>query len=261
MIRHRTILVLAALILGTQLSAQEEGADSLDNVFFLRKELAFKLMAHSLGFGTGVISTYSPTVFKKRIFEAEILNMKARKEVKLVYPYADNSKSYVYGKLNYVFLLRAGMGYQHQLNRKPYWGGVEVRYFYHAGLSLGFAKPIYLYIINYSPAYDDYTLTTERYDPDLHFADNIYGRAPFGKGFDQLSVYPGLYGKFGFSFDFGADHDRVKTLETGLVVDGYPKAIQIMAFNDPVNLFINVYLSLHLGKRFNRQPDLLNRKD
>ncbi|MHC1707220.1 MAG: hypothetical protein AB9842_06815 [Bacteroidales bacterium] len=255
----RLAVIIIFLLTASTATAQVNEPDTSDPNFFLRKELAFRFYAHTSGFGVGFTKAYHPTVFRKKIFEAEILNMKDLKEIRTVYPFADNSKSYVYGKMNYLFLVRAGYGYEKLINRKPYWGGVEVRYLYHAGLSLGFAKPIYLYIINYSPS-DDYNLTTERFDPANHFYDNIWGRAPFNYGMDEIKIHPGIYGKFGFQFDFGVDNDRVKALETGIVVDAYPDGVKIMAFNDPKNLFITFYLSLNLGKRYNRNPDLMGKE-
>ena len=56
----------------------------------------------------------------------------------------------MYGKLNYLFVLRPGIGIQNVINSKPYWGGVEIRYFYYGGLSLGFTKPVYLYVYDAS---------------------------------------------------------------------------------------------------------------
>ncbi|MCX6272902.1 MAG: hypothetical protein NTU44_17160 [Bacteroidetes bacterium] len=250
-IRSVTVFLLMLCFSGHLLS-QTLPADTSDPRFFLRKELAFKFIAHTSGFGFGLSKSYSPNVFTKRCFETEIVNMKSPKEVRTVYPFADNSKSYVYGKLNYFFLVRAGYGYEKLLNRKPMWGGVEVRYLYHIGASLGFAKPIYLLIINYIPNSDKYTLTTEKYDPARHFYDNIYGRAPFNYGFNQIKLHPGLYAKAGFQFDFGSDNERVKALEAGAILDAYPDGVKIMAFNDPKNLFLTFYLSLNLGKRYNR---------
>jgi hypothetical protein len=253
--------ILLFLLLTATASAQVITADTSEPQFFLKKERVIRLYAHTSGFGLGFTSTFSPTVFKKRIFETEILNMKSLKEVRTVYPYANDSKSYVYGKLNYVFLIRAGYGYEKQLNRKPYWGGVEVRYLYHLGASIGFAKPIYLQIINYSPDLKKYNLTTEKYDPENHFYENIWGRASFNYGMDEIKLHPGIYGKFGFQFDFSPENDRVKALETGVVVDAYPEGIKIMAFNDPQNYFVTFYLSLNLGKRYNRKLDLLEKEE
>ena len=227
--------------------------DSLEMGFFLRKETIFRLIAHSNGFGFGMSKGHNSTVFKRRMLEAEFVTMKAPKEIKTVYPFADNSKSYVYGKVNQLYILRGGVGFEKQLNRKPYWGGVEVRYLYHAGASLGLLKPVYLYIINYTqdPA-DPYYLTTERFDPEKHFYENIFGRAPFNYGLSELKVHPGLYGKAGMNFEFGADNDRIKTLEVGAICDFYPQSVTIMAHNPPRNFFVSFYISFNFGMRYNK---------
>jgi len=246
--------------------AQELKQDSLGIDFFLRKERTFRIMAHSNGFGIGHTRGKSVTVFKRNVMNFDLLNMKTPKEIRTLYEYGEQSKSYVYGKLAHLYLLRASIGKEHLLNRKPYWGGVEVRYFYRGGFSLGFVKPVYLEIINYTPGMQDYYLTTEQYDPDKHFYDNIYGRAPFLKGFDVMQLRPGIYGKFGFNFDFGAENDRVKCLEAGAMFDYYPNSIpftnneyqiysegiSIMAHNPAVDGFFGFYLSFKWGKRFNK---------
>ncbi len=252
---------LLFLFLALPVFSQVSEPDTSQTQFFLRRELAFRFIAHSSGFGFGMTTSYSPTIFTRRILEGEIVNMKAPKEIKTVYPFADNSKSYVFGKLNYLFFIRGGFGYEKRLNRKPSYGGVEVRYLYHAGGSLGFAKPIYLYIINYNSSSDDYSLTTEKYDPSKHFYDNIYGRAPFNYGFNEMKIHPGLYGKLGFQFEYGSENERIKALETGMIVDFFPQALEVMAFNDPEHYFLTFYLSLHLGKRYNRNLDLLGKKE
>ncbi|MDD5695052.1 MAG: hypothetical protein PHD61_07080 [Bacteroidales bacterium] len=180
--------------------------------------------------------------------------MRSPKEVRVVNPYFTNAKSYAYGKLNSVFVLRGGYGFQRLIATKPYWGGIELRYFYIGGVSVGMAKPVYLNIINLvsiSSYYYEYKLTTEKYDPDEHFTDNIYGRASFVKGFNELKVYPGIYGKVGFSFDFGAYSTSIKNLELGAIIDVFPNPIPVMAYNDKEYYFLTLFLSVSFGKRYN----------
>ena len=47
----------------------------------------------------------------------------------------------------------------------------------------------------------------ERYDPNnpLQNSNTIVGRAPFIDGLDKIGLHPGLYGKFGFNFEFGSE--------------------------------------------------------
>jgi hypothetical protein len=260
------ILLVQLLLPFLAVKAQPLIADSADQSFFLRKETITQIFLHTAGFGFGYAQGKHITVNQKNIWEVELLNQLSPKEIRSVSPWAGNTKSYVYGKENYFFAIRGGIGRDKLLNRKPYWGGIEVRYFYRAGLSMGFVKPVYLDIINYTPGYTDYYLTTEQYDPDKHFYDNIYGRAPFLKGFDVIQLRPGIYGKFGFNFDFGAENDRVKCLEAGAMFDYYPNSIPfiktesqiykegiiIMSYNPAVDGFFGFYLGFKWGKRFNK---------
>lgn len=225
-----------------------QSESNLDKKILFRREQSAFFMVHSGGFGVGYRNGKSRTYFRKFIWEVEGLNIKHTKEIKVA-SYYENSKNFVYGKLNSLYLLRGGIGQQHILNGKPYWGGVEVRVFYQGGVSLGFAKPVYLYIVKYNETTGLSYLNIERFNPSIHNITDIYSRAPFFRGFDQLSIYPGLYLKSGFSFEYGADDKIVKTIECGAFVDVFYKDVPIMAYQKNQFLFANVYLSFHIGKR------------
>ncbi|MDD3012051.1 MAG: hypothetical protein PHU97_12115 [Bacteroidales bacterium] len=217
-----------------------------------RKAYSGAVVIHSMGFGAGFRKAKSLNAFEKRFWEADLILMKQLKEIKTTNPWYANSKSYVYGKLNDVIVTRFGFGVQRQISRKPYWGGVELVFSYSGGASVAIAKPVYLYVIEFTNASQlEYTRVVRKYDPDQHFYDNIFGRAPFSEGLAEVSVYPGLYGKAGVSFDFGQYATSISALELGFTVDLFPIAIPVMAFNYPVNLFATLYLSFSLGKRYN----------
>ncbi len=218
----------------------------------LRKEKSGFVMLHTSGFGIGYRSGKHITGYKKRMFEVELTGMKHPKEVRTVNMYFENSKSFLYGKENSFFLLRSGIGTQKIINSKPYWGGIELRYFYYGGISLGLLKPVYLYILHETGIPDKpYTLSIEKYDPEKHFTENIFGRASFFKGFDKLTPVPGLYFKTGLNFEYGAFDESLKALEVGIAVDAYMKEIPIMAFDKNKSIFISLYLSFHFGSRGN----------
>lgn len=243
-----TILMFSAISIQAQV---EQEYDSIaDNVLFTR-EMNASFILHSQGWGLEFRFGRDISVFRKLMFEANLAEMKDPKEIKSINQFFTNTKSYIYGKLNALYILRTGLGQQHLLNRKPYSGGVELRLFYSGGLSVGFAKPVYLDIIELDASTYRYITVTERYDPDKHFPDNIYGRASFTKGFNQLKPYPGVYVKSGLSIDFGTMNQRPKTVEVGAVIDAYPKAIPIMAFRDPNQFFLTIYVSFGIGKRYN----------
>jgi hypothetical protein len=228
-----------------------EQMDTILNKVILRHEIMGGALLHTRGFGIFFRKGYNQTAFKKNLWEAEFFGIKGDKQVRINFygAYYSNANSYVFGKLNKVYNLRAGLGQQHLLNTKPYWGGVELRFSYYGGFSLGISKPIYLYIINQTGFN---TIDSEKYDPDEHFVENIYGRAPFTDGLNEIKLHPGAYLKAGLNFEFGQFNTIIRALEAGIMIDGYAIPIPIMAFNDPHYYFLNFYLSIGFGKRYNK---------
>ena len=169
----------------------ETVVDTSKNILLL-KERSFGVIFHSQGWGLKFSKGVNKSAFTRRMLVIEMVEMQSPKQIRTINPYFTNSKSYIYGKLNSVFVFRGSYGNYKQLNRKPYWGGVELRFFYMAGASVAFAKPVYLYILNPSLQFYEYTITEEKYDPGDHYTDNIFGRAPFTKGFSELDVFPDI---------------------------------------------------------------------
>ena len=261
-IQYPVILIFLHLAPALSPAQDMTDYDTIAEGLLYRKEMAASLSLHTLGYGLGFRLGQNKTYFKKRMLEFDLLEMKSPKETKIYNEYIPNARQYVYGKENNVYILRAGFGQQKLLNRKPYWGGVEVRFFCYGGPTLSLAKPVYLYIAYYTQQdmFTYYDLQLEKYDPEKHFpyrgyynnADcDIAGRGPFLEGFSDIKLYPGLYAKSGFSFEFGEYNQRIKALETGIIVDFLPKAIPIMAFKDPYHYFVTAYISFSLGKRYN----------
>ena len=239
-----TLLFLSSFAAFAQFNAEIDTVG--DNLLF-RKELSASAIIHNNGWGVEFRIGKNKSIFNKFMYEANLIEMKDNKEIKSINPFVTNSRSYFYGKLNTVYMLRTGIGQQRMLNRKPYYGGVELRLFYSGGLSTAFAKPVYLNTIDWKEG----VIVTQQYDPEEHFPENIYGRASFFKGFDKLKVYPGIYAKAGLSVDFGTLNQRPKIIEAGVAFDLFPKGIPMMAFRDPNQFFMTLYLSFGIGKRYN----------
>lgn len=250
------VALFAPVILAQEdfLRGDEDTFIEYSDSVLLTKETSGGIILHSQGLGIEFQKGKNITFLRKRLLDFSGVEMKSPKEIRVVNPYFTNAKSYAYGKLNNLFILRGGFGFQNLIATKPYWGGIELRYFYIGGASIGLAKPVYLNIINLvsiSPYYYEYKLTTEKYDPEEHFTDNIYGRASFTKGFSEIKVYPGIYGKVGFSFDFGTYNAVIKNLELGAMIDFFPIPIPLMAYNDKEYYFLTLFLSVSFGKRYN----------
>jgi hypothetical protein len=243
------LFILAGSYSAYSQAEEVDGYDSIADRVLLKKELTGGITLHNLGMGFNIRKGVNKTFFNSRIIEFELVSMKHPKQVRVINPYYYDAKSYVYGKLNHVYILRAGFGFKKLLNRKPYWGGVELRALYMGGISLAFAKPIYLIFWDETYTYKK----VEKYNPDnvYHNSEYIYGRAAFVEGLGEIRVYPGVYAKAGLNFEFGALNSKIRALEAGAVFEYFPVAIPIMAFNPAQNAFITFYLNFSLGKRYN----------
>lgn len=192
------------------------------------------------------------------LYTLDILHMKHEKEIKSFNPVYDNSKSYVYGKVNSFFVLRPGIGKKRILTDKLRKSGVQVGYTWGFGASLGLTKPVYLEIGYPSIPYD--YLAVEKYDPDKHYFDDIYGRASGLNGLNELAIHPGAFAKFALNFEYSGEKDRLKGLEIGGVLDAYANRVPIMAEEigelegvQNKRYFLSLYVNVFVGKKYNKR--------
>lgn len=219
------------------------------NVLF-RNESTGSIFVHSRGFGANYRRLWHVTGERKRLIEIEGLNMSHPKEQKVK---RDRGKSYYYGKLNSLIFIRAGYGYLQTLYRRAERKSIEVRMVYNVGPVLCFAKPVFLeveYPDTSSLSTDNYIYKTEAYDPNKHDQHNILGRAPLFYGLGATKIFPGAYGKLGFSFEYGEMRTSIKAIETGVIVDFFPAPVPTMANFSKENFFVTLYLGFHFGRRW-----------
>ena len=236
----------------------EKNTSDVQNVGVLyRYEMSGGVLAHSNGFGVNFRKGKHLTGYKKRMLEIELVNMKHPKEHKSFNP-SNEAKGYIFGKQNTLAILRTGIGIQKVITSKQNKGGVELRYLYYGGASIGFLKPVYLEILKenkFNPA--DIDIVREKYDPQKHNTGNIYGKAPYTKGITEMRLLPGIYGKFGLSFEYGVLDDKIRAIETGVTIDLYYKKVPIMADINPVDgydpnrqFFLSFYISILYGNKW-----------
>ncbi len=206
---------------------------------------------HTNGWGAHLTFGKGKTAFKYRIFQFEMVGMKHAKEIKS-YNTIENTRSYIFGKLNSFFIFRPSYGMRVVSFDKIRKSGVSVGYTWRVGPSLGITKPVYLQI-GIPEQYRYSKIIVEKYDPDKHQSQDIIGRAGVLRGIDELKLHPGLYGAFAFNFEYDADRNGIKGIEVGATVDYYPiDEIEIMAFSKNYQLFLNFYVCLQFGKKFNK---------
>jgi len=213
--------------------------------------------SHSNGFGMNYRRGKNTSGYSKRIFEIEAATIKHSKEYK-VYSPTQESKGYIFGKSNALLALRGSIGQQRVIASKTDMGGIEIRYIYMAGASMGILKPVYLKIEKKGASHSSLPkISIEKYDPAKHGIHNINGKAPTLRGIDELKLIPGGFAKFGLSFEYGNDPTSVRTLEAGMMLDAYYKTVPIMydindsdGYNPNNQFFFGFYVSLNYGRRW-----------
>ncbi|MDR0437702.1 MAG: hypothetical protein LBH22_05300 [Bacteroidales bacterium] len=224
-----------------------------DTELKLYNQHSFFGQIHGNGFGFGYRYGKIRSIYKYNFQEFEFLQLRHPKAIRSPgWNWVGSPRRYIEGGLNQLYAFRYGLGTQRTLNEKPYWGGIQVDYTVSVGAVLGLAIPQYLSIWFEDSNENGHFINTrvERYDPVEH-PDNqfINGMGPMFKGLFNLRPYPGVYGRFGFNFDFGNYQERVSALEVGAMIDVFPIPVPMMAHNNKNFFFVNFYIAYHFGRR------------
>jgi len=216
----------------------------------MKGEIAFGLNVHTSGtLGLQFRKAKNLTGYKKFYLEADLVGMKHPKEIKSVNRYFTDAKAFVFGKQNNLTILRGGSGFEKTLYSKFEKNGVDIRFVYGGGLSLGITKPVYLNILEPTGKFGEFDIIVEKYDANKHFLDNIYGRAPFTYGLNQINLHPGAYGRVAFNFEYSPIYYDIKSLELGAIIDAFPKDIPIMALIDNKKFYFTFYMTFIYGRK------------
>jgi hypothetical protein len=204
--------------------------------------------AHTEGWGFFFRRAKILNIYRKIFWEVEAVTMHDEHEYKTSDPNNPDASPYYFGKLNGMEAIRLGIGASQMLWRKNDLSCTQVDVVYAVGASVAILKPVYLDIITNNGGND--LPVAEKYDPNTDTPTNIYGRASVFDGLGELSFYPGGYGRAGLNFDFSNRHQLIKAFEVGVVADAYSKVVPIMAFAKNNQVFLNLYMSFSLGKRW-----------
>jgi hypothetical protein len=241
----KKLLIIAVLVLLGVSSVYSQGElDEQQKVFF-RNEKSFGFSLNSDGLGMGYRSAKRIDFRNKRLVEIDWGTLKHPKEYRISNPYTTGG-NFVFGKLNSTFYLRGGIGHQHELYKKADLGGIAIRYFYSAGPVLAIYKPIY-YRVLYPVSVNEFIIKEEKFSSSIALPQDIYGRAPFTKGLNEIKVMPGLYAKGGFNFEYSKEDKVIHAIEIGAQVNAFPKEIPIMATNTNKTVFFSLFVSYRFG--------------
>jgi hypothetical protein len=246
---HRFSFVLFGCLFPLIAFAQGE-IDTQEKILY-RNERSVAFLLNSNGWGGNFRYAKRITYLKKTLYEVDLITIKHPKEVKIYSNASNTIKSYIYGKANSFINLRAGIGFQREIFQKQDRDGISIRYFYCFGPDIGFTKPIYynynIYLVDSnSKVYP--VVMTEKFISQHPNATDIIGRASFFKGFDEISVIPGIYAKLGVTMEFGRKEQIINALEGGLVLDAFIKRVPIMATEKNPWFFPSLFISYRFGR-------------
>jgi len=243
----RIISLFCFLLFINELFAQETIFEQKTTVF--SEEKSGGIGMHTSGFQVTFRYGKYLTGFTKRIYEFEIANIKHSKEIRSVNPFESNTRGYVFGKLNSLYVLRPSIGFQKVFIPKQSIRGVSITYIAQVGPSIGIAKPVYLDIIEREPRTGTTAIVKKKYNPEEHDQSDIYGRASFVNGFGDLKLHPGVFAKVGLHFDYANDREAVKSIEVGVQLDAYFSEIPLLAFTTNRAIYPTIYLAMFFGTR------------
>jgi len=211
-----------------------------------KNERTFGVFLSSNGFGGDFSYAKRINARNHNLYQVELFSLSHPKEIKMSNSFYSN-KSFVFGKINNFYELKGQWGRSSEIYRKNDAGSISVRYFYSAGPTIGFLKPVY-YEIYYSTGvpYEYYT-KVEKFNTSVH-QSNIFGKASFFEGIDEISIIPGVSAKFGFSFEYSRRNININAIEFGAGIDIFPKEIPIMATETNQFFFLNLFAGYRFGK-------------
>ena len=261
---HIILFLIWSPLLWSQNTFQPKSVNLEYKGIIYRTERSLDLRLHTNGaaiaYNTGRIDAFNKTSY----YHIELGYIKDFRERKQSRNFNNNglisTRSFILGKRNNLLILRAGRGWKRYLSEKARRKGIAVGYSYEVGPSLAFLKPYYLNIATQTFVDGELVNTIEEIkfseeNRDVFLDRNrIQGASGYWKGFDEISVVPGIQAKGGLLFSLGAYDKMVKAVEVGAMIDLYIKKVPIMVESETVSnkpFFINLYLSLQLGSRSN----------
>jgi hypothetical protein len=216
-------------------------------------EMSWGLMLHTQGAGFTFARGLYVDGTHVRMWVADLAYIRNLKEQKTTNPVYDEGASYVYGKVNAFHTLRLLTGRQVLRSEKIRKDAVRFSTMWLWGASLGIEKPVYLEI-----GYPDipYTsISVERYNPDEHFSDDIFGQASWVNGINELTLVPGVHLSYSLEFEYGNQREVMRSLNIGVDADVFLKEPMILAekFDQNSRYFITLHAKLQLGRRWTRK--------
>lgn len=253
-------LLLSATLAWGQVTLQPRKLSNESKGIVYSKETAVEFAVQTNGWAAGINWGTLKTYYLTRFYYVSIGELKHPREYR-VSGATSVSPSYIFGKQNNLYTLRAGLGEKRYLSEKARKKGVAIGLTYRVGPTLGLLKPYYLDV---SPL-DAFTgrpsqRTREiKYTPETadDFLDktNITSASGIARGWAEVTPTLGANFIGTMHFGFGAYDKFVRAMDVGMMVDLFFQRTPIMVDSPTLEnlrnraLFINLFVNFQLGKR------------
>lgn len=219
-----------------------------EGVLVYNKQSTFGIQLRTNGYGAFYEFGKMKTNRRTNLYRIDFAEIKEKKEEKSLGGSFIFGNPYIYGKINYFYPITIGFGQQYIFGQKGNKNGVAVTGVYYAGLALGLLRPYYLTVDDPNGGERDIKYSVE--DSALFLDQSaIIAGGGFSKGWGEIKVKPGAFGKIGMRFDYGRFNETVSALEIGLSADYYPGKIPIMVKLKERKLFFQGYVAILFGRR------------
>jgi len=217
---------------------QEEG------VIAYKKSFAFGAKLITDGYGVFFELGRATSVKKGLLYQLEITERKSSKEEKQ--SFYTNTVPFIYGKENFVYPVKLGVQQQVLLGNKSNKNGVAITGNYGGGIAVSFLRPYYVQIQDGSGyRYIKYNSA----DSVAFLTHQIIGGPGFGRGWNEMTITPGVYAKAAVRFDYGSFNEIISAIEVGVTGEYYAKKIPQLVYNKEKEFFFGGYVAIIFGKR------------
>lgn len=224
-------------------------------------ETSFDLKIHENGFAVAYNKAEILTYYKSKFYQVEVGMMRDPREKRqnksgiTVY----DTNSFVFGKINNLINVRASLGFKRYLSEKAKRKGLAVGYSYGFGPVIGLLKPYQLDLLirdDSEAGAGVVRIQSEAYSEEnaerFLNTNDIFGASSFFKGFNKISVVPGIQAKVASHFALGAFDKYVKAVEIGVMLDLYIKKVDILLQSDEISnkpYFLKLFVVGQFGYR------------
>ncbi len=230
------------------LAAQEETGETQ------KTQGGFWLGGHVSSRGWGMNANYIRSVKNWQLsLGIDAYHVRDSRELRVESIFGDQGRDFVFGKLNYFFVISPTLGIHKDLFKEESGSLIDISVAIQAGPALGFTTPYYIEVAQSIPNSFFERRIVEPFDPERHNYLDIIGRAGiFAENFDPQT-------EIGFSvraytiLDLTRIRKYVSGIQAGINVDVFSEAIPILAERADVEnqqIFLAFTLGFVIGNRW-----------